>query len=643
MEPKIDILGRLLLVQQMVEAMPDERRVGEFVVRSLRDVPGVSEVHICLRGHVVPADARFIALAARCEEFFATPGMVDFAAIFNEPGIRTLPLRTTDHLFGALAVSVEDDIAFKPYIDFYANIANAIAMTLETRHCQLQLAQSNDRLAESRAELELRVAERTAELVAKNRQLAAEVEERRHLVAAVEQHERALYRLAHYDRSTGLLTHGAFVERLADAITSAAEDHVSGGRGDAPRAAIIAITVQHWGRLTESISYRESGELRQAIADRLRQSVRSEDIVARERGERFYVGALLNGRADDASDAKTDSLEFQIAAIAEALSPPYLVGGQRRVLRFGIGIALYPVDGEDIEALMLRAEGATHVGADLPRDKLPVFYSSDLSERSRRRQAIEDRLVDAVDKGEFRFAFQPKFDALGKRLLGCEALLRWRNPALGEVMPGEFIPIAEDSGAISEIGDWVANAACRQVGAWLNDGLKVLPIGINVSMRQMLSPTAVRNLLSAPTSAGIPPELVEIEITESAAMQDARATQAFLVDLHDRGMTCTLDDFGTGYSSLAYLFDLPFDALKIDKRFIDRLDSHKGRALVCSIVAMAHEIGLHVVAEGVEHNGQADLLKIWGCDAVQGFLYSRPLEAEAMAALLHAQGRAASP
>ncbi|MFN4283563.1 MAG: putative bifunctional diguanylate cyclase/phosphodiesterase [Alphaproteobacteria bacterium] len=608
-EFKLDILGRLLLVQQMIEAMPDERRVGEFVVRSLRDLPGVSEVRMCLRGYAVPPDARLDALAAKCEEFFAAPGMIDCAAILDEPGVRALPLRAADHLFGALALTIDDETAFAPYADFHANIANAVAMTLEARHCQLQLAQSAERLAAAHATLE--------------------------------HQERALYRLAHYDRSTGLLTHGAFVERLGDAIASASDDHVPGEKRDAPRAAIVAITVQHWGRLTESISYRESGELLQSIADRLRQAVRHEDIVARERGERFYVGALLNGKSDDTSDAKTDSLEFQIAAIAEALSPPYLVGGQRRVLRFGIGIALYPSDGDDIEALMLRAEGATHVGADLPRDKLPVFYSSDLSERSRRRQAIEDGLVDAAENGEFRFAFQPKFDAPGKRLLGCEALLRWRSPALGEIMPGEFIPIAEETGVIAEIGGWVATAACRQIGAWLADGLVVPPIGINVSMRQMLSPTAVRTVLDAPAAAGVPPELIEIEITESAAMQDVRATCAFLHDLHERGMSCTLDDFGTGYSSLAYLFDLPFDALKIDKRFVDRLDSHKGRALVRSIVAMAHEIGLHVVAEGVEQQGQADLLTVWGCNAIQGFLYSRPLEAEAMAVLLH--DKAASP
>jgi len=600
MEPKIDILGRLLLVQQMVEAMPDERRVGEFVVRSLRDVPGAGEIHLCLRGQVVPADARFADLATRCEAAFAAPGTVDFTAIFAEPGMRALPLRTTEHLFGAILVSVADEIAFKPYVDFYLNIANAIAMTLETRHCQSQLAQSNDRLTEACADLELRVAVRTAELAAKNRHLAAEIEERRNLTTTLEQHERTLYRLIHYDRSTGLLTHRAFVERLADSITGATESHDGGNLSDAPRAAIIAIAVQHWGRLTGSLSYRESGELLQAVADRLRQAVRPEDLVARQRGERFFVGALLNGKADDTSDTKTDSLEFQIAAIAEALSPPYLISGQRRVVRFGIGIAVYPVDGDDIEALMLRAEAATQVGAELPRDKLPVFYSAGLSERARRRQAIEDGLVDAVENGEFRFAYQPKFDAAGKRLLGCEALLRWRHPTLGEVMPGEFIPIAEESGSITEVGGWVAKAACRQIGDWLKQGLKMPPISINVSMRQMLSPTAVRTVLAAPTAANVPPELLEIEITESVAMEDVQATRAFLIELHNRGMTCTLDDFGTGYSSLAYLFDLPFDSLKIDKRFIDRLDTHKGRALVRNIVAMAHEIGLHVVAEGVD-------------------------------------------
>lgn len=579
-----DVLGLLLRLQQRIG---DERDMGEAVARALAEVPGVAAAHLCLRGQVLPPDPSLEALAARYEALFDAPAGGDMAPLAVADGLRALPLRGGDHLFGALILRVADEAAFAPYADLLPGVAQAVAATLETRFYRTLLAH----------------------------------------------HEQELFQQSNYDRSTGLLTHTAFVEQLAHSIAGAESGHDSGPEASAPRAAIIAITVQHWGRLTESISYRESGEVLQAVADRLRGAVRAGDIVARERGERFYVGVLLNGRGGDMSDDKRDSLQSQISAIADALAPAYLVGGQRRVLRFGIGIALYPVDGDDIEALMLRAEAATHVGADLPRDKLSVFYSASLSERSRRRQAIEDGLIDAAKHDEFCLIYQPKFDARGRRMLGSEALLRWHSPKLGLVMPGEFIPIAEEAGMIAEVGGWAVRAACAQIARWRRDGLSSHPVAVNVSMRQILSPEAVKTVLAAPAEAGIPGELIELEITETAAMQDARATRDFIVELHDRGMTCTLDDFGTGYSSLGYLFDLPFDSLKIDKRFIDRLDSHKGQALVRNIVLMAHDIGLHVVAEGVEQQGQADLLTVWGCDAVQGFLYGRPTEPENLARL----------
>jgi predicted signal transduction protein with EAL and GGDEF domain len=297
-----------------------------------------------------------------------------------------------------------------------------------------------------------------------------------------------------------------------------------------------------------------------------------------------------------------------------------------------VGVALAPRDGSDIDALLNHADRALYAAKSAGREEYR-FFASQMGAQTRRRLSIEHALRGASARRELSLVFQPIVNLSEWRILGFEALLRWRQADLGQVPPSEFIPVAEEAGLIDEIGEWVLTEACRQATGWRDD----LTISVNVSPVQAMSEHLAEATLAALRATGLPAERLELEITESVFLRDVPTTVEVLRRLHAAGVRVALDDFGTGYSSLAYLRRFPFDTLKIDHTFVHELmDRHDAQAIVRMIVELARVLHMRIVAEGVESTAQAHTLRQYGCDALQGMAVAKPMAAEDVAAFLAA-------
>ncbi|MBL8490253.1 MAG: EAL domain-containing protein, partial [Rhodocyclaceae bacterium] len=355
-------------------------------------------------------------------------------------------------------------------------------------------------------------------------------------------------------------------------------------------------------------------------------SIASSQVVARIGGDAFTI-LLLDIRGPDDAIVVADRI---LAAVSE----PVTVGGREVVLTASIGIALFPRDGEGIDVLTRHAEQAMYVAKTAGRacyrffdDRMNIAASSKLE--------MENDLRRALACGELRLHYQPQVDVESGRVVGAEALIRWQHRERGLLPPGEFIPLAEESGLIVAVGDWVLRTACRQARAWMDAGLPAVPVSINLSSLSFMQETLVEDLDVIVLEAGVGAEQVTLEVTESLLMHDLEHTIARLKSLRARGFGLSLDDFGTGYSSLSYLKRFPVDELKIDRSFVR--DSGKGAldsALVASIIGLGRQFGLRVVAEGVETRQQSEFLLSHGCALQQGFLFARPMPAEAFEAYL---------
>jgi EAL domain-containing protein (putative c-di-GMP-specific phosphodiesterase class I) len=307
-----------------------------------------------------------------------------------------------------------------------------------------------------------------------------------------------------------------------------------------------------------------------------------------------------------------------------------------------IGIAVYPEDGETPDELVKNADAAMYHAKELGRGCYK-FYAAELNEDALHRVAMEQELYHALKTEEFKLVYQPKVDCMSERLIGAEALIRWHHPERGIVPPDEFIYIAEESGLIREIGEWVLWEACRQAKEWLDAGLPQVRIAINVSPLQFRTDDMASKVATILQTLQLPANSIELEVTESALMENTETSIKKLHDLNDMGVRLSIDDFGTGYSSLSYLGKLPIHALKIDQSFImDMLEDKSSRAIVSSTIFLAHTLGLDVIAEGVETEAHRRILQEWHCDELQGYLISKPLPADRFAALLEASGRSTS-
>jgi predicted signal transduction protein with EAL and GGDEF domain len=365
------------------------------------------------------------------------------------------------------------------------------------------------------------------------------------------------------------------------------------------------------------------------VARRLTQGLRRSDTVARLGGDEFIV-LMQNCRGRDCARR----LAAKIIALFER---PFILMGHRLDIRTSIGISLYPTDGEDTETLVKNADLAMYQAKEHGRGQF-VFYEPKFGEQVQERLFLESELRDALRRNELALHFQPQFDLKSGRIVGSEALLRWRHPVRGMIPPAKFIPVAEDTGLIVEIGEWVLETAARQVAEWLSEGLGPHRLAVNLSGVQIERGDVVAVVGKILRDTGLPPASLELEVTETYVMRKAKQSVRVLEGLRDLGVAIAIDDFGTGHSSLAYLQRLPVDKLKIDRSFVTDLPLGESQAAIArAVIALGHSLRLQVLAEGVETVEQANFLREHGCDEVQGFFYGRPVEAEELAGRLAEQ------
>ncbi len=429
--------------------------------------------------------------------------------------------------------------------------------------------------------------------------------------------QRQLEYMAYHDPLTGLANRNLLFDRIGHAAELV--------RRRGGQLAVLLLDLDRFKNLNDSHGHAVGDEVLRRVAERLRGALGTGDTLARIGGDEFVV--LSEGLA-------TPEAVLTLAErLLEGLAEPLAVAGERFVLRGSIGISLYPQDGGDAETLLKHADTALYSAKSAGRNQA-AFYRPELTRRAQQSLQIENALHQAIEREEFVVHYQPKFAADGRRLTGAEALVRWYHPELGMVSPGEFIPVAEESGLIVPIDEWVTATACRQLAAWLELPVAPFSISINLSARH-LTEAAVRRLIDIIEESGAPAERVELELTETHLMQQPEESERLLRLLHGVGFRLAIDDFGSGYSSLAYLKRFRVDTLKIDQTLVRDIESDANDlAIARTAVAIGHSLELKVVAEGVETEGQMQLLVDGGCDELQGFLLARPLPAEEFERLL---------
>jgi diguanylate cyclase (GGDEF)-like protein len=467
----------------------------------------------------------------------------------------------------------------------------------------------------ARDELEVRVAERTAELAGANALLQDEINERR-------QAEARVHHMAYHDSLTGLPNRAMLSERLDAAMRVVAS-------GDAPQhgrqLALMFIDLDRFKNINDTLGHMVGDQLLRNVALRLVTAVRPRDLVARLGGDEFVVlMPEIAGKGDAAVVADR---------IIDALSMSCQIDGHCLHISPSIGICLYPDDGADVETLMRHADAAMYQAKAAGRNNYQ-FFTERMNLAAARHFELESSLRGALARDEFELHFQPIMCTETRRPRALEVLLRWRRGG-ALVGPDEFIPILEESGMIMEVGEWVIRSACVQVMQWRREGLDVVPLAINLSARQFTHQGLIDSIRAIVDETGIAPGMVEFEITETALMQHGGQTLEILRQINAMGMCLSIDDFGTGYSSLAYLKRFPVRKIKIDRAFVRELEaSTEDRAIVAAVMALANSLQLSVVAEGVETEGQYALLRSFGCQYAQGYLFARPLPAEQVARLL---------
>jgi diguanylate cyclase len=420
-----------------------------------------------------------------------------------------------------------------------------------------------------------------------------------------------LNRLAHYDSLTDLPNYRLLEQRLSQAIATAHSSQHT--------LAFMSVSLDRLRLVNTVLGYPAGDELLQAAARRLQSCLPPDATLARLTANQFAVVLPNLQRPQQARETAED--------LIDALSRPFSLPGQEIFVTTSIGIAFLLHQSEDIYTLLRQADAALEF-AKKQKSNYCQFYRSDMPVVFSDQIAMETWLRYALERREFEVYYQPQLNLSSGKIEGCEALIRWRHPEHGYISPAKFVPLAEDSGLIVPIGEWVLQTACAQAKQWLSLKLGMKYISINISSVQFNQPNLsdlVKNTLSA---SGLMPEQLELEVTETALMQDAESAIAILSELKALGVRLAIDDFGTGYSSLSYLKQLPIDTLKIDGCFVsDASQDPKNQAILQSTIELAHRLGLKVVAEGVENRAEQALLSQYQCDYLQGFWVGRPMSA----------------
>jgi diguanylate cyclase (GGDEF)-like protein/PAS domain S-box-containing protein len=437
-------------------------------------------------------------------------------------------------------------------------------------------------------------------------------------ISARKDAEQKLVHQAHYDALTQLPNRTVFYDRLAQTLEQC--------RRHEWNAALLYLDIDRFKVVNDTLGHPIGDALLQKIAARLAACLRGGDTVARIGGDEFGVIAADLRDAQDAGKVAQK--------IVEALQAPFDLDGHELFVSASIGIAVFPLDGADGNALTKNADAAMFSAKERGRNNYQ-FYTAEMNEKAMERLLMQNDLRRALERREFSLHFQPKASLADGRIAGFEALLRWKRPGQRAVSPAEFVPILEDTGLIVPVGTWVIRAACRQLADWRAQGVSPVPVAVNVSAKQFVHCDLCAVVDDALREFDVPPSLLEVEITETDAMESPAHTEAVLKCLKARGVRIAIDDFGTGYSSLGYLKRFMPDTLKLDRSFVSGLpEDDDDISIACAVVTMAHSLGLKVVAEGVETAAQRDFLAAQGCDEMQGYLLSRPKPAAECCELL---------
>jgi len=434
-------------------------------------------------------------------------------------------------------------------------------------------------------------------------------------ITAIKDSQEQLDYLAHHDPLTGLANRRMFNQRVEQVIARAARS--------TERFALLFVDLDHFKHVNDSLGHDVGDEFLQSVARRLQGQLRSTDILARLGGDEFII---LVENIESEHDAALVAQK-----VIDTLAHPVMVDQHELYVTASVGIALFPNDGDDVQALVKHADTAMYQAKAHGRNAFH-FYAPEMTLYAQERLQLEAQMRRSIDNGEMSVFYQPQIDAKTGSIVGVEALVRWMHPERGFITPLKFIPIAEETGFICELGNWVMREACAQLVCWQAAGVNIPRLGINVSVRQFERPDFVRQVDEILREAGVEPARIELEITESVLMQTDNAYQ-ILEELRGLGVCLAVDDFGTGYSSLSYLKRLPIQKLKIDRSFImDLATDANDAAIVRAIIALARTMELDTVAEGVENHAQAEFLVKEGCTTIQGFLYGCPMSAKGFSA-----------
>lgn len=464
---------------------------------------------------------------------------------------------------------------------------------------------AEERLRQLNHELEGRVRERTEELAEANARLKAEVTER--LLA-----ERRARHLSLHDALTGLPNRRLLHDRLEQALAQA--------RREGWWVAVMFIDLDRFKTINDSLGHAVGDEVLREMARRMAGMFRKTDTVSRIGGDEFVV-LLSHVKA-------LPDIQAVASKLMARLGLPCQAGARELRVSASVGISVFPADGDDAHKLMSYADAAMYHAKATGRRNCQ-FYAATMSEAVQTRLKLESDLHHALERGELELHYQPRIDLASRAACGFEALLRWNHPQDGRIAPGAFIPIAEESGLIVPIGEWVIGEACRRIKRWRDAGLPARPISVNLSALQFAGGTLPRQVERALAHTALPPALLELEITESTLMENTDETMSQFADLKRLGVKLSIDDFGTGFSSLAYLKRFRVDNLKIDHSFVRDIGTDPDdAAIVRAIIGLAKSLELRVIAEGVETAEQLEFLAACECDEAQGFYFGRPLPAE---------------
>jgi diguanylate cyclase (GGDEF)-like protein len=437
------------------------------------------------------------------------------------------------------------------------------------------------------------------------------------------QAEETIRHQALHDHLTGLPNRTLFSDRLSIALANA--------RRHKEMLAVVFLDLDRFKKINDTLGHDVGDLLLKAVVERVKDSVRQGDTVARWGGDEFtLLLPQIAGKKDATNIAQR---------ILDALKPVFNLNGYEARISLSIGIAVYPFDGEDAETLVKNADVALYRTKEDGRNGYQV-YSLTMNSQASELLAMENNLHQALERGEFVLHYQPQINIATGKITGMEALVRWQHPEFGLVSPATFIPLAEQTGLIVPIGEWVLWTACTQNKAWQDAGLPKLRMAVNLSARQFQQSNLIEIVERTLSETGLDPHYLELEVTESVTMRNLELAKTVLTNLYNMGIQLSMDDFGTGYSSLSYLKQFPFRTLKIDRSFVlDLTTNPKDAAIIAVIIALGKELNLRLIAEGVETEAQKDLLRCLQCEEMQGYLFSRPLPAKNATELLQQSGR----